>query len=193
MTTPPDLGVLAFTFWVEVFVGLMLTPWAVLNGEAYELVFGGAAANATDWFLLWFTGAYGGVRIFSQFALLKHTSATTLALSNVAIQALTTILGIFLFGVRCGSGSSHSPLPLSLSPPLSPGLACPVRTLPDTPHPSTSWALCPRSRPALLPSQTTVTNFLLEGVSVTLVTTGIYTYVKVTKCLEPPQGSKEIL
>ena len=23
-----DLGVLAFTFWVEVFVGLMLTPWA---------------------------------------------------------------------------------------------------------------------------------------------------------------------
>ena len=29
-----DLGVLAFTFWVEVFVAIMLTPWAVLNGEA---------------------------------------------------------------------------------------------------------------------------------------------------------------
>ena len=93
----PDLGVLAFTFWVEVFVGIVLTPWAVLNGEAEQLIFGDAASSATDWFLLWFTGAYGGVRIFSQFALLKHTSATTLALSNVTIQALTTILGIFLF------------------------------------------------------------------------------------------------
>lgn len=93
-----DLGVLSFTFWVEVIVGLMLTPFAVLNGEASKLIYGGEAATATDWALLWFTGAYGGVRIFSQFALLKQTSATTLALSNVAIQALTTILGVFLFG-----------------------------------------------------------------------------------------------
>ena len=54
--------------------------------------------SVKDWALLWFTGAYGGVRIVSQFALLVHTSATTLALSNVTIQALTTILGIFLFG-----------------------------------------------------------------------------------------------
>ena len=36
-----DMGVLAFTFWVEVLVALMLSPWAYLNGEAYELIFGG--------------------------------------------------------------------------------------------------------------------------------------------------------
>ena len=30
-------GVLAFTFWVEVFVGFMLLPWAILNGEALQL------------------------------------------------------------------------------------------------------------------------------------------------------------
>lgn len=92
-----DLGVLAFTFWVEAFVAVVLAPWAVLNGEAAELLYGGAASSWQDWALLWFTGAYGGVRIVSQFALLVHTSATTLALSNVTIQALTTILGIFLF------------------------------------------------------------------------------------------------
>ena len=70
-----------------------------------------------------------------QFALLKHTSATTLALSNVAIQALTTILGIFLFGTQ-------------------------------------------------------VTAFLLAGVSVTLTATAAYTYVKLTKILEPPREDK---
>ena len=135
-----DLGVLAFTFWVEAIVSVMLTPWAVLNGEAEKLIFGGAASTATDWALLWFTGAYGGVRIFSQFALLKHTSATTLALSNVTIQALTTILGIFLF---------HTP----------------------------------------------VTNFLVAGISVTLLATAGYTYVKTTKVLEKadPPKAKEIL
>lgn len=127
-----DLGVLAFTFWVEVVVGFMLAPWAILNGEAEKLIFGDAASNATDWALLWFTGAYGGVRIFSQFALLQHTSATTLALSNVTIQALTTILGIFLFN-------------------------------------------------------TPVTNFLVAGVSVTLVATAGYTYVKTSKVLEAPE------
>ena len=140
----------------------------MLNGEAGELIFGNAVTSAADWALLWFTGAYGGVRIFSQvvcaretsgphiasgclltcvpafdalarargqFALLKHTSATTLALSNVAIQALTTILGIFLFGTQ-------------------------------------------------------VTAFLLAGVSVTLTATAAYTYVKVTKILEPPKEDK---
>ena len=124
-----ELGVLAFTFWVEVLVAIMLTPWAVLNGEAEQMMFGGAVSSASDWWLLWFTGAYGGVRIVSQFALLVHTSATTLALSNVTIQALTTILGIFLFG-------------------------------------------------------TPVTNFLVAGVSVTLIATAGYTYVKTSKVLE---------
>jgi len=124
-----DLGVLAFTFWVEVFVAIILTPWAVLNGEAEELLFGNAVTSTYQWALLWFTGAYGGVRIFSQFFLLTQTSATTLALSNVTIQALTTILGIFLFG-------------------------------------------------------TVVTNYLIAGISVTLIATALYTYVKVTKVLE---------
>ena len=130
-----QLGVLAFTFWVEVLVAIMLTPWALLNGEAQRLIFGDAVSSARDWALLWFTGAYGGVRIISQFMLLVHTSATTLALSNVAIQAFTTILGIFLFGT-----------------PLTAPLAA--------------------------------------GVAVTLLATAGYTYVKVSKVLEPTLAPK---
>jgi len=94
-----SLGTLAFTFWVEIFVAVMLVPWAYLNGEAELLIFGadGNGVSMTDWALLSFTGAYGGVRIYSQFALLEFTSATTLAASNVAIQAVTIIMGIYLF------------------------------------------------------------------------------------------------
>ena len=84
---------------VEVFVALMLAPWALLSGEAEALVYG-TATTSREWALLWFTAAYGGVRIFSQFAFLKHTSATALAMSNLAIQALTILLGIALFGTE---------------------------------------------------------------------------------------------
>ena len=90
-----SLGTIAFTFWVEIFVGLMLTPWAVLNGEAYKLATG--PYTRADWALLLFTAAYGGVRIYSQFALLEYASATTLSLTNVAIQAGTIAMGFVFF------------------------------------------------------------------------------------------------
>ena len=101
-TFKEKMGTLAFTFWVEVFVAAMLFPWAYLNGEIGELFWPSATDDTAsystmDWALLWFTAAYGGVRIYSQFVLLQFTSATTLALSNVTIQAFTTILGIWLF------------------------------------------------------------------------------------------------
>jgi len=89
------MGTLAFTFWVEIFVALILLPWAVLNGEAGVLLF--EERSAGDWMLLVFTAAYGGVRIYSQFALLEFTSATTLSISNVAIQAFTVFMGVALF------------------------------------------------------------------------------------------------
>ena len=91
-----EMGTLAFTFWVEVLVAIMLFPWAYLNGELTTMW--NAEQTPMELALLLFTAAYGGVRIYSQFALLKFTSATTLSMSNLAIQAFTIILGIFLFG-----------------------------------------------------------------------------------------------
>ena len=93
-----SMGTLAFTFWVEAIVGVVLLPWALLNGELYKLATGEEASTVGEWVLLLLTAAYGGVRIFSQFYLLQFTSATTLSLSNMAIQAFTIILGILFFG-----------------------------------------------------------------------------------------------
>ena len=43
--------------------------------------------------LLYLTVAYGFMLVYSQSYLLSHTSATSLALSNLAVQALTIIPG----------------------------------------------------------------------------------------------------
>ena len=50
--------------------------------------------------MIWATAAFGGVRIISQFYFLAQTSATSLAISSLAIQALTIIIGIFAFGTE---------------------------------------------------------------------------------------------
>lgn len=88
-----SMGILAFTWWVELFVGLLLLPWSLWYGEAALLL----RATEQMRLLTVFTAAYGGVRILSQFYFLKHTSPTTLALSNIAVQVLTTVGGIVLF------------------------------------------------------------------------------------------------
>jgi len=108
-----EMGVLAFTFWVEVFVGLMLVPWAVISGEAYQL----ATAEHTvgEWALMWCTAAFGGVRIVAQFAFLASTSATSLAMSNIAMQAFTILIGIAAFGT-------------AVTPLLISGVACTIVT-----------------------------------------------------------------
>lgn len=101
-----EMGVLAFTFWVEVFVGAMLAPWALLNGEAYRLTFD-ADRTFGDLVLLWATAAFGGVRVVSQFYFLAKTSATSLAMSGIAMQALTILIGIAAFGTRAHSPEPH--------------------------------------------------------------------------------------
>ena len=94
-----ELGVLGFTFWVETLIGIMLVPWAIASGEAHEL-FHGTDHPLGEWVLLWVTAAYGGVRVLAQFYVLLHTTATTLSISNVAIQTLNIVLGIAIFGTQ---------------------------------------------------------------------------------------------
>jgi hypothetical protein len=95
-----EMGVLAFTFWVELFVGAMLAPWALLNGEAYKLVFESDNTPAQWALLSVHRRAFGGVRIVAQFYFLAQTSATSLAISGVAMQALTIVIRIFAFGTH---------------------------------------------------------------------------------------------
>jgi solute carrier family 35 protein E3 len=89
-----SMGVLAFTWWIECVVGMLLFPWALWTGGAAKL---GAAPAHVQLTAVW-TAAYGGVRIVSQFCFLKYTSPTSLALSNVCVNVLTTLGGVVLFG-----------------------------------------------------------------------------------------------
>ncbi|KAL3921928.1 MAG: hypothetical protein SGPRY_004734, partial [Prymnesium sp.] len=100
-----ELGTLGFLFWIEIIVAIMLVPWAIANGEAAELMVllglasskYGSAKSTGDVLLLLGTAAFGGVRIYTQFAFLKETSATSLSMSNLAIQALSIMLSIIFF------------------------------------------------------------------------------------------------
>ena len=79
-----ELGLLGFTFWVEVFVLVPLAPWALASGEAASLL--AMTFTLREWLLLWVAAAFGGVRVLAQFYVLAHVTATSLAMSNVAIQ-----------------------------------------------------------------------------------------------------------
>jgi len=70
-----------------------------MGGEAYKLMFE-TEQSTGEWALLWFTGAFGGVRVIAQFYFLAKTSATSLAMSGIAMQALTIIIGIVVFGTE---------------------------------------------------------------------------------------------
>ena len=89
------MGVLGFTFWLEILSLALLVPWAVANGEMSALL--SEKRGLHEWLLLIGTAAFGGVRIVAQFCFLENTSATSLATSNVAIQVGIIGLGTILF------------------------------------------------------------------------------------------------
>jgi len=142
-----ELGTLGFLLWVEIIVAVMLTPWAIANGEAAELMVkmgvvsspeAGGASSMGNALLFLGTAALGGVRIYTQFAFLKETSATSIAMSNLAIQALTIILSIIVF-------NTHLTLLLGL------------------------------------------------GVTITIVMSSVYAYLKISKVLEPTKRAPQTL
>lgn len=86
------MGIMGFTFWMEVFATIFILPWAVANGEVAVLM-----EHASSWILLVGTAAFGGVRILAQFFFLEKTSPTSLAASNIAIQVGLTAAGALIF------------------------------------------------------------------------------------------------
>ena len=90
-----DMGVLGFTFWMEVVAFIVLLPWSIVNGDVTTVW-----ASGANWALLIGNGAFGGVRIISQFLFLERTSATSLATSNLAILVGLTLAGTIFFHDR---------------------------------------------------------------------------------------------
>jgi drug/metabolite transporter (DMT)-like permease len=89
------LGLLSFLFWAEWFTAAMLLPWATLNGELADMWY--TQRPVSDWAILYFTASVGGIRIWSQMLFLQQTSATSLAISSIAVTALTSSLSILIF------------------------------------------------------------------------------------------------
>lgn len=97
------LGILSFLFWAEWFTAALLLPWAILAGEVADMW--RYSIPLADWAVLWFTAGVGGLRIFAQLLFLQQTSATSLAISSIAVNALSSTLSIFFF---------HTPLTVLL-------------------------------------------------------------------------------
>lgn len=87
------MGTLSFTFSMEIIVGLLLLPWSFSTGE-YKML---QDMKRQTFVALIFTAFYGGVRVLSQFYFLKYTSPTSLALTGVCTQLLTTMFAMCLF------------------------------------------------------------------------------------------------
>lgn len=90
-----SMSVLSYMFWVELFVALLILPWALLLTDDVASFRGAAPAMQAATLA---TAAYGGVRIFAQMLFLKYTSPTSLAVSNVVVQLVSTLLGVLFLG-----------------------------------------------------------------------------------------------
>ena len=91
-----ELGPLAFLFWVEVIILLILLPWALANGEIARLF--AYADSVSIWVPLCCCSALGGVRFFAELLILRSASATSLSTANLATHATVMFLSIPLFG-----------------------------------------------------------------------------------------------
>merc|ERR1719409_1361264 len=119
---------LAFLFWLDCFILLVLVPWSVINGEASILLF--QPRPVGEWVQLIATAAFGGVRALSQFMVLAYASATTLSTASLTTQTLNIKLSIPIF-------------------------------------------------------HTALTTYMVIGIAITLSASGLYTYFKISKVLEP--------
>lgn len=93
--TTNGLDVLPFTFCTEALISILLMPCAFVTGEINAML----NLDATLYPALLFTALFGGVRILSQIYFLKHTSPTSLALSNVCVQLFTILVSFALYGM----------------------------------------------------------------------------------------------
>ena len=95
-TVKKDLGGVGVLFWIDAIILLVLVPWSLANGELVDLLH--TPKNVGDWFNLLFTAVLGGVRFYSQVLVLKFHPASSLAVANLAFQAINIYLSLALFG-----------------------------------------------------------------------------------------------
>lgn len=88
-----EMGILSFTYWIEIICAGILIPWCFIGTELDIFLHAEKRMMA----ITVIVALYGGIRIMSQFFFLKHTSPTALSLSNICIQLFTVLGGILIF------------------------------------------------------------------------------------------------
>lgn len=91
-----SMGVISFTFWIEIACAVLIFPWTITTRELYKM----ADLDPSFYPGTFGVALYGGVRVFSQFYFLKFTSPTSLALSNLAVQLVTSLSSGVIFGAH---------------------------------------------------------------------------------------------
>lgn len=96
-----ELGSIGFIFWLEISMLLYLVPWTFLTDEITRpdgvIAWIKDTATSADYIALVINSLLGGFRAYVQFLVLRLCSALQLVFTNIVLQSLVVILGIFLF------------------------------------------------------------------------------------------------
>lgn len=93
-----DMGMVSFLFWLDLFMIPILAPWAVANGEVFEVKDWSKIGSGIAWFFLIMVSVMGGLRAYSINLVVKHASALTKTTADIFTQALTIYCSLIIFG-----------------------------------------------------------------------------------------------
>uniref|UniRef100_A0A7S2TH58 Sugar phosphate transporter domain-containing protein n=1 Tax=Lotharella oceanica TaxID=641309 RepID=A0A7S2TH58_9EUKA len=92
-----DMGMVSFLFWLDLFMMPILAPWAVANGEVFDVTNWGQKGSAIAWGFLIMVSIMGGLRAYSINLVVKYASALTKTAADIFTQALTIYCSLVIF------------------------------------------------------------------------------------------------
>lgn len=92
-----DMGMVSFLFWLDLFMVPILAPWAVANGEVFEVPNWSNKTSAIAWGFLIMVSIMGGLRAYSINLTVKYASALTKTTADIFTQALTIYVSLLIF------------------------------------------------------------------------------------------------
>jgi len=98
-----DMGMVSFLFWLDLFMVPILAPWAVANGEIFEVASWPQRTSAIAWGFLILVSIMGGLRAYSINMVVKHASALTKTAADIFTQALTIYVSLLIFNTEAST------------------------------------------------------------------------------------------
>ncbi|GAB5370185.1 hypothetical protein AAMO2058_001470800 [Amorphochlora amoebiformis] len=95
-----DMGMVSFLFWLDLLMIPILAPWAVANGEVFEVHNWAKKTSAVAWGFLVLVSIMGGFRAYSINLVVKYASALTKTAADIFTQALTIYVSLIIFNTK---------------------------------------------------------------------------------------------